>query len=867
MKPLGLLSCLLLAISAQARPAVKGLSEQDARLRKAMVADPAYAMAISIDASSPVFSGVETVSFVYTPSPEPLTVDFGGGTVEKLLVNGARVDKPDYNGLFITLPSRLLKRGHNSVEIHWLHPYSETGEGLYRFKDPEDGRVYVYTDFEPYNANLLFPCFDQPDLKAPYTLTVDAPKNWIVISTTLQTRIEAPTPERRRWTFPPSPKLSTYVYALHAGPYHKWDSMFSNIPLRLFCRESLAKYVVPDDWFTFTKQGLAFYGQYFGIAYPFLKYDQIIVPDYNAGAMENVGAVTFSEEYIHRGATTRAQREDLAGTLLHEMAHMWFGDLVTMSWWDGLWLNESFAEYMSAVSTSRATEFKDYWKNFFIDDKTWAYDEDERPTTHPIETKVDNTETAFTNFDGITYGKGASTLKQLSHLLGEDAFRDGVRVYLKRRAYDNAKESDFFGALEEASKTDLKQWMALWLNTAGVDTVRADWTCKLGTLDSGALVQTAPHDHPTMRRHETQVGLYSVQGKTLARTDSIPATYDGPRTDVPALAGKPCPALLFPNDDDYDYVRVQLDDQSLKTATARLEEAQDPLLRAMLWYSLWDMVREARWKVSDYAQFALAQLGREPDFDTAKSAIDTVASGATSASVFTYMPQPPAAAFEKLYWTQFRSARPGSDFQKLWFDAFVSLAATPRALQRLKGLLKKSPKGLEIDQDRRWQIVQRLSAMGAPDAPALISAESKRDPSDEGVKAAIAAEAAAPGLANKKAWFARLADPASQESLGNQRVAMGALFPREQADLRAQLAPDFFAALPKLAPVKGEEFLNAFTSKLAPNVCTQASVTAFNAFLQKNASLNLPPAVVKNLRIAAAEDQRCVNARALLGSR
>ncbi len=841
----------LLSPAAQARQAVKGLSEADAAVRSRALDGVSYALRLSVDASSPEFAGAETIGVLVKAVTGPLTLDFAGGTLESLSVDGKAVD-PRYNGLFATLPPLAL--GPHRLDVRWRHAYSATGEGLYRFKDPEDGRVYVYSDFEPYNANKLFPSFDQPDLKARFTLEAEAPSSWTVVSTTRETKIEDAPGDRKLWTFPETAPLSTYVFSLHAGEYEHWKSTAGAIPLRLFARASLAKYVDPEEWFETTREGLAFYGDYFGVPYPFGKYDQLIVPDYNAGAMENVGAITFSERYVRRGARTRAEREDLAETILHEMAHMWFGDYVTTAWWDGLWLNESFAEYMASLSASKATEYKEAWRSFFIDDKTWAYREDQQPTTHPIEANVPDTEVAFSNFDGITYGKGASALKQLAHLLGEDAFRDGVRLYLSQRAFGSARESDFFSALEQTGNAKLGPWAKDWLETTGVDSVSADWSCADGRLRSLSLAQAGK----PLRLHKTQVALYDAALAPQAAADVL---YQDPRTPVPTLAEKPCPALVFPNAGDYDYVKPVLDERSLAAATRSLEEAKEPLLRAMLWHALWDMVRDARWPVTRYERLVLAKIGAEPDFKTAKMVLKTVYDG--FASVLVYDPHPQTAAFERLFWDKLSAAPSGGDEQKLWLDAYLATALTPQAQQRLRDLLDgRGPAGLALDQDRRWDALTRLSALGAPDAPALIDAEAKKDASDKGVKGALAARAAWPDPAKKRARFAELADPASKESLGDQRAAMAAQLPREQLPLRGRLAPAYFAALPKLAKSKDEEFLGAFASNLAPRQCTRASVAAFDAFLAKHGSL--PPPIVKNVRIARAEDARCVAARAVL---
>jgi aminopeptidase N len=844
---------VLLAAPAAARPAVKGLSQKEAALRSVMVSSVSYELAVSLDSAAAEYEGEAAISFLYKEPAAPLTLDFDSGTIVRLSVNGAAVERPDYNGLFLTLPAGALKPGRNEVRLAYRHPYSATGEGLYRFVDPEDGRVYLYTDFEPFNANKLFPCFDQPDLKAPYALTVDAPAGWSVVSTARETGRASYGAGRTRWTFPATPPLSTYVYSLHAGEYAVWESTAGSVPLRLFARRSLAKYLEPEEWFDTARKGLAFFGDYFGIPYPYGKYDQLIVPDYNAGAMENAGAITFSERYIRRGARTRSEREDLAETILHEMAHMWFGDLVTPSWWDGLWLNESFASYMSSLAGERAAGYPESWLSFAAGDKAWAYWEDEQPTTHPVEARVDDTETAFTSFDGITYGKGQAALRQLAHLIGEDAFRDGVRLYLKRLAYRAATEADFFAALSQAGGGDLSSWRRQWLETAGMNTTRVEVRCRDGKVESAALRQ----EGRPLRRRKTDVALYDERMKPLARASVLARKKTTP---IPELSGAGCPAFAFANAGDYDYSKTPLDAASLKTALSSLDRLPSPLDRALAWHALWQMVRDGRLSAAEYGRAVLAQIGGETDYETAKAVLLTVYGKTGDApSILRYDPSLDAGAFASLFWERLSGAPKDSDMQKLWLDGFLQLAVSP---ERLRALLDgRGPAAL--DQDRRWLALQRLSALGDPGAAALIEAEAARDRSDTGAKAALAARAAAPGEANKRLWLTSVSDPASAASLGDQRAVMDALFPREQSALRRTLAPEFYAALPRLAAVKDDEFLSAYASALEPTGCSSATAAALGAFLRGHPAL--PASAAKHLKIARAEDERCARARSSAG--
>ncbi len=857
-----LLPVVFTAASAFARPAVKGLSRAEAARRSVLVKDPAYELSFSIDEDKADFTGRETIRFTLAAPADDLTVDFSGGAVSKLVVNGA-VLATSTSGLFIELPKARLRAGVNVVLLEFTHPYSADGAGLYRFKDPEDGRTYLYSNFEPYDASKMFPCFDQPDLKASYALTVDAPAGWTVVSTSKESRIAA-SGARRVWTFGRTPKMSTYLLSMHAGPYHVWTSTAGAIPLRLFARESLARYIPAAEWLEITRLGLAFYGDYFALPYPFKKYDQLIVPDFNAGAMENVGAVTFSERYVFRSTPTLEDREDMAGTVLHEMAHMWFGDLVTMKWWNGLWLNESFATYMASLATGGATSFRRSWLTFFSNEKLWAYDTDQRETTHPIEGDVPDTEQAFANFDGITYGKGATALKQLAFFLGPQRFRDGVREYLKNHAYANAEERDFFGAMSMASGTRLEAWVKEWLETTGVNVVRAEYVCRDGLVSSFALVQSSANG--VLRSHRAAVALYQEEKDgALKAANPVSVAYSGARTEVPALAGRPCPALVFPNHGDEDYVKVELDARTLALVKTGLPRIEDPLARMMLWRALWEMVRDAKWPVTEYAELVLSSLGKEKDFKVASSVLTTVyGRHAWSPSVLNYLPRPDYARFEDFFWSNTLASEPGGDFEKLWFDGYVEIAASEAGASKLRGLLggEAAVPGMFIDQDRRWSIIERLGELGVKDAETLIAAELKRDPSDLGVKSAITARAARPDLESKRAWFAKIVDPASKASLGEQRAAMSSFYPRTQLELRARFVEPFVKTLPELDALKDSDFLDEYTRAMLPSLCTPESAAMFAGLLSGHPPTK--PIVERALRDARQEGERCVRIRAKL---
>lgn len=465
-----------------ARPAHNVLTRAHAIHRKSRLAQISYRLNVDLVSSAAEYSGTVDIKFTLREVEQPLTIDFSGGDLDDFVINGVALE-PDYNGFFITVPADALLAGANTISISYRHPYSDDGNGLYRFVDPENGHTYLYTYLWPYYANRLFPCFDQPDLRASYELIVRAPADWVVVSVNRETSIvefTSETGEQKIWRFPQTPPLSTYIFSLHAGPYHIWEARAGKIPLRLMARQSFAEYVDADQWFLLTRQGLNFYEHYFDIPYPFGKYDQLIVPDFNISGMENAAAVTYAERAISRGQPTRDEREQLALLILHETAHMWFGDLVTMKWWSGLWLNESFATFTSHLAAAEATEFSDAWHSFYLSSKQGAYRADELVTTHPIEMPIPDTGAFFRVFDSITYGKGASVLKQLVHFLGPDAFRLGVSRYLKRHAWQNTVLIDFTGALAEAADVDLDPWVQSWLRQPGLNTVSVDLNAKAG---------------------------------------------------------------------------------------------------------------------------------------------------------------------------------------------------------------------------------------------------------------------------------------------------------------------------------------------------------------------------------------------------
>ena len=455
------------------RQAEDALTFDQARARKARIGEIHYKLFFDLASNKEMFSGRANVRFDLSVVDAPLTIDLSGAEVDRFVVNGIDIS-PDYNGFFITIPAMALIIGSNELQVEYRHRYDKDGTGLHRFTDPEDGLTYLYTYLWPYYANRLFPAFDQPNLKATFDLQVRVPESWVVVSTATGA-VSENSDGVSTWTFATTPRMSTYVFSLHAGPYRIWEDRAGEIPIRLFARQSLADYVAVDEWFEITRGGLEFYDRYFDISYPFGKYDQLIVPDFNIGAMENIAAVTFSEQYVQRKPSDRFEREDRASVILHEMAHMWFGNLVTKEWWSELWLNESFATLMANIALVDSTEFSDSWHRFFTINKQNAYRKDSRVTTHPIQVPVNSTADFFSVFDAITYQKGSSVLKQLAHFVGYENHRVGVSNYLKEYAWGNTTLQDFIDAQSVSSGRNLDRWSQQWLYQAGFNELTAQF--------------------------------------------------------------------------------------------------------------------------------------------------------------------------------------------------------------------------------------------------------------------------------------------------------------------------------------------------------------------------------------------------------
>lgn len=852
------ISTLAVAADQAPRAANTYLTEQEAAARSARVSNVAYVLDFTLT-GKPDFAGTSRIDFDLADNAQPLTIDLDKATVSAVTVNGKAV-AAQYNQFFLTIAPADLVKGRNSVVVSYTRAHSTNGEGLHRMVDPVDGKVYTYSHFEPAAAHQMFALFDQPDLKATFQVSVTAPADWVVVSTKRESDVKADG-ANKRWTFPVSKVLSPYNFSLHAGPYKVWEDNSGKYPMRLFARQSVASQVAPADWFKYTKEGFTFFDNYFGVPYQWDKYDQLLVPDFLYGAMENAGAVTFGERgFLHQSAMTQAQREGLAGTIMHEMAHQWFGDLVTMKWWNGLWLNESFASFMGTLATAEATEFKHAWLAFYAGGKQGAYTTDQSLSTHPIEVPVASTANAFDNIDSITYAKGASTLMQLRHLLGAEVFRKGVHNYLEKYAFKNARLDDFIGSLGEAAGRDLKPWTQQWLYHAGVNTIAAKYSCGAGKITSFSLQQSAKPELPTLREQRVQVATFTRSGDKLVLANKAAVTYKGASTKVAELVGTPCPELVYPNYEDWGFAKVQLDKKSFASAQQHVASVDDPLLRSMLWQSLWDGVRDGQLPLNDFIATALKAAPQEKDYTLLGSVLNMLGASKHYLDAMQAAPayaQATTKQMEETSWRAVESFSGDSNFQRRWFGFYVGAATSNEALARLAGLLDGSVKvaGLEIGQDQRWMLINRLNRFAYPGSEALIAAEQLRDKSDAGQAQALAASVARPDAAVKREWLAKVQDQKTALPFSKVRTAIYSLYPVEQKALNEATAAERLASLPAIDKSAGPVFMRSY-AEMIPATCNPASVKRLDAAATSYTGLSA--GTRRALLTLREEDKRCV---------
>ncbi|KSZ59805.1 aminopeptidase N [Rhodococcus pyridinivorans KG-16] len=851
------------------------LTREQAAERAAILSVDNYSIELDLTdgAGAPgttTFRSVTTVRFDATEGASTF-IDLIAKTVHSVTLNGEPVDVSGYSeetGIALTGLA-----AHNELVVDADCLYTNTGEGLHRFVDPTDDAVYLYSQFETADAKRMFACFDQPDLKATFDLKVTAPQDWAVISNadTVQTTAAQPGLHIFRTT----PRMSTYLVALIAGPYAVWSDEYTDehgtVPLRIFCRASLAEYMDADRLFTETKQGFGFYHANFGIPYAFGKYDQLFVPEFNAGAMENAGAVTFLEDYVFRSKVTRYSYERRAETVLHEMAHMWFGDLVTMRWWDDLWLNESFATFASVLCQASATEYTNAWTTFANVEKSWAYRQDQLPSTHPIAADIPDLAAVEVNFDGITYAKGASVLKQLVAYVGQEPFLAGLREYFRDHAYGNATFDDLLAALEKASGRDLSDWGAQWLKTTGLNILRPDFEVDdKGHFTRFAVVQEgAQPGAGEFRVHRLAIGVYDDDGSgKLVRTHRVEIDVDAAeRTEVPDLVGVPRGAFVLVNDDDLTYCSVRLDEESLATVIDRVGDIAESLPRTLVWSAAWEMTRQAEMKARDFVALVQRGIAAETEVGVVQRLLMQAHTALESYADPSWAAEQGRADFANRLLELARESEAGSDHQLAFVNALTTAYLSPWHTEVLEELLGADPAtvglpGLTVDTDLRWRIVQALAAAGEVDAEGVespfIDAEAERDRTAAGARQAAAARAARPQEAVKEQVWQTVVHDDSVPNI-TARAVIGGFAPAGQGELLEPYVARYFAEVPGVWERRSSEVAQTVVIGLYPSwSISEQSVAAADEFLAGDH----PPALRRLVVEGRAGVVRSLKARA-----
>ncbi|GEL25447.1 aminopeptidase N [Pseudonocardia sulfidoxydans NBRC 16205] len=848
------------------------LTRADAELRAAAIEVDSYTVDLDLTdgAGAPgetTFATTTTVRFRGVTPGSSSWIDFVGDSVESATLNGTALDVSGYredDG--IALPDLA---ADNELTVVATGRYMNTGEGLHRFVDPVDDGVYLYSQFETADAKRLFACFDQPDLKARYTITVTAPQSWKVVSNAAADSVEGGVHR-----FATTEVMSTYLVALIAGPYAVWTDVYSDgdgpdIPLGIYCRASLAEHMDAERMFTETKQGFGFYHRNFGVRYPFGKYDQLFVPEFNAGAMENAGAVTFLEDYVFRSRVTRFLYERRAETILHEMAHMWFGDLVTMRWWDDLWLNESFATWASVICQAEATEYTNAWTTFANVEKSWAYRQDQLPSTHPVAADIPDLQAVEVNFDGITYAKGASVLKQLVSYVGQDAFMTGLRAYFEAHAWGNATFGDLLGALEKASGRDLSDWGAQWLRTTGLNMLRPSFDVdEHGRIVRFEVVQGGARPGAgELRTHRIAVGVYDDEPQAgdakgsprLVRTHRVEVDVTGERTPVPDLIGVPRGKLVLVNDDDLTYCALRLDPDSLTVLVDRIGDIAEPLPRTLCWSAAWEMTREAELKARDFVSLVAGGFGAETEIGVVQRLLMQAQTSVASYADETWAAERGWPLLVDALRFRLDTAPPGSDAQLSVVNSLAACVLDDATLERFRGWLLDVdvPNGLSVDTDMRWRLLQALSAHGkATDAE--IDAELERDPTSTGRRQAERARALVPTAEAKATAWERAVHDDDLPNAVNEAIIGGFSHPG-QRPLLAPYVERYFAEVADVWERRTSERAQSVVLGLFPSWAVEKStVDAADAWL---ADESHPPALRRLVSEGRAGIVRALAAR------
>ncbi|MFW9043139.1 aminopeptidase N [Corynebacterium striatum] len=837
------------------------LTREEANARSQMIDVKHYDVHLDLTDSETHFISTAVVSF-HVKQAGSTFIDLRGEELLELRLNGAPLPTNAYEAKF-GVPLSGLQVADYELKVVAKIPYSHTSEGLHRFVDPADEKVYLYTQFETADAKRVFACFDQPNMKATYSLAFDAPADWTVI-TNGPTQTTAGANGAQTWSTEIDYPLSTYLVALCAGPYYEvtdtWTGELSEhpegnpaqkleVPLGVYCRASLAEHLDAERILTETKQGFDFYHRNFGFAYPFGKYDQIFVPEFNAGAMENAGCVTIRDEYVFSSKATHYKYERRADTILHELAHMWFGDLVTMEWWDDLWLNESFATWSAAISQAEETQYDTAWVTFANVEKSWAYQQDQLPTTHPISTDASDIETVEQNFDGITYAKGASVLKQLQAYVGRENFFAGVRRHFKAHAYSNATFDDLLSSLETSSGRDLSFWAQQWLKTTGINSLSVHTeTDSAGIITAAELVQSGD----TLRTHRVCVGLYSLQGDKVVRTDRIEMDIDGASTEIAELVGKKRADIDFilPNDDDLTYALLDLDEGSLEFLIGNIDKFEDPLARTLCWSAAWEMTRGGAMKARDFVALVARGAAAETELAVLERILQQAASAQSNYADPAWAKESTVLADALLEGTK------DSDPERsiIFAQALAKIRLTDGTRAFLQDVLESSD-----DEGLRWYAIAALAADGAlGDVSSAVDAQLARDNSATGYQAAVRARAAVNTADNKRAvWDEIVAGELTNRELTSKLE--GLTYPGSDELLPTS---EFFDVAEKVWSSQSSEIgLTSVTGLFPSWAISQETLDEADEFLKRDLAGGLRRSVTEQRdRMARALRNRAVDA-------
>ena len=803
------------------------LTKKEAQHRSDMLDVEHYTIHLDLTTGEETFSSITTARFKVKKSGDTF-IDLRAKNVTEVLLDGEDITAKaltlndagydEEHGIALTG----LTEGEHTLQITADAVYSHSGQGLHRFVDPADNRVYMYTQFEAADAKRMFACFDQPDLKATYDLTVVTPDDFVIVTNApVETHVRD---GKATHTSTIDYRLSTYLVALIAGPYFEvkdsWTGTLTKhpetpegqygphagqadeltIPLSIYCRQSIAEALDADVLFEQTKQGFDFYHQVFGVMYPFHKYDQVFCPEYNMGAMENAGCVTFRDEYVFTSKPTEYRYERRCDTILHEMAHMWFGDLVTMQWWDDLWLNESFATWSAATAMVANTKYKTAWVTYCSVEKAWAYAQDTLPTTHPISTDASDIEAVEQNFDGITYAKGMSVLKQLAAYVGQDAFLAGVRLHFARHAFGNATFDDLLQSLSESSGRDLSDWAHQWLKTTGVNALRPAFTVEDGKYTSFAVEQDgAQPGNGEFRTHRIGVGLYSLIDGKVTRTDRVEVDIDSASKEVSEFIGKDAADLVLVNDDDLTYAIMELDPASLSFVQEHIGDIEDPMARALCWSAAWQMVRNAKMRGRDFVE--LVRRGAPVEKETAVLG-QILAQATTAVTRYSDPEWVEAEGNALLATTLLEGAKVTRDFGQVAFvNQLLSVTPTEEAKEFFRSILEGTPSidGVEVDAELKWKALTALIAAGDINDPEeKIRAMREEDKLASGQNSAWRAGAAIPTKDVKTAVWKELTDTSRSMSNLERRHKLEGLTFAGSAPLLEPFAKDYFALAPRM---------------------------------------------------------------------